>query len=131
LALGEKLVKIAEGVVDALGGLEALGIADEGCLDVARIFLFLNSEVIRTQMGVWSEAERRHWRPEGVKNSQRVESGEGLAACSFILVLHELLEVAPPPACFGAKSAEVTENKEIEFWRVPKSAEVIGSKGDR
>ena len=52
MALGEKLVKIAEGVVDALGGLEALGIADEGCLDVARIFLFLNSEVIRTQMGV-------------------------------------------------------------------------------
>jgi len=31
---------------------------------------------------------------------------------------------------FGGKSAEVTVNKEAEFWRVPKSAQATGSKGD-
>jgi hypothetical protein len=32
---------------------------------------------------------------------------------------------------FGAKSAEVTEKKQIEFWRVPKSAQTIDSKGPK
>jgi len=32
---------------------------------------------------------------------------------------------------FGGKSAEVTVNKETEFWRVPKSAQVTGIKGDK
>ena len=36
----------------------------------------------------------------------------------------------PHPGCFGGKSAEVTVNKEAEFWRVPKSAQATGSKGD-
>ena len=42
VVFGEKLVKVAEGVVDALGGLEAMGIADERCVDVARVFLSFN-----------------------------------------------------------------------------------------
>jgi len=37
----------------------------------------------------------------------------------------------PPPRVFGAKSAETIEKKRVEFWRVPKSAQTIGSKGDR
>src|SRR5438876_12382271 len=39
-------------VVDALCDLEALGVADERCVDVARIFLFFDGEVMRTQKGV-------------------------------------------------------------------------------
>src|SRR5205814_5613316 len=35
------------------------------------------------------------------------------------------------PEHFGGKSAEVTVNKETEFWRVPKSAQVTGIKGDK
>ena len=52
VVFSEKLVEVAERVVDALCGLEALGIADERCVDVARIFLFFDGEVMRTQKGV-------------------------------------------------------------------------------
>lgn len=52
VVFGEKLVKVAEGVVDPLGGLEALGIADERGVDVTRIFLFFNGQMVGTQTGV-------------------------------------------------------------------------------
>lgn len=52
MVFSEKLVQVAERVVDALCGLEALGIADERSVDVARIFLFFDGEVMRTQKGV-------------------------------------------------------------------------------
>lgn len=46
------LVEVAEGVVDALGGLQTLRIADQGSVDIGRIFLFFDGEMVGTQMGV-------------------------------------------------------------------------------
>ncbi len=44
MVLGQELVEVAEGVVDALGGLEALGIPDERRVDVGGFSLLLGSE---------------------------------------------------------------------------------------
>src|SRR5258708_27609789 len=49
--LGQELVEVAEGVVDALGGLEALGIPDERRVDVGGFSLFVGSEIVGTQAG--------------------------------------------------------------------------------
>ncbi len=39
------------GVGDALGGLEALRIADQGSVDIGRILLLFDGEMLRTQAG--------------------------------------------------------------------------------
>src|SRR5260370_41575728 len=51
VVLGQELVEVAEGVVDALGGLEALGIPDERRVDVGGFSLLLGSEMVGTQAG--------------------------------------------------------------------------------
>src|SRR5437899_3044965 len=64
---GEKLVQIAHAVVDSLGGLEALGIAYEGGRRRWRFsFCFSTARWYEHRREVWSEAKRRHWRPEEV-----------------------------------------------------------------
>jgi hypothetical protein len=57
VVLGEKLVQIAQGVVDALGGLEALGIPDERRVDVGGFSLLLGSEMVGTQAGALVRGE--------------------------------------------------------------------------
>jgi len=55
--LGQKLVEVAEGIVDALGGLEALGIPDERSVDVGTLFLFFHGEMVRAEAGVRGRGE--------------------------------------------------------------------------
>ena len=118
-------------VVDALCDLEALGVADERCVDVARIFLFFDGEVMRTQKGVLVGGEET-----ALAARRRVKlaaSGKcgGASGLQFHFGSPWRGGGYPHPGCFGGKSAEVTVNKETEFWRVPKSAQATGSKGDR
>ena len=47
--LGEEFVEVAEGVVDALGGLKALGAANERLIDVALFGFLPQGEMVRTE----------------------------------------------------------------------------------
>lgn len=50
--LGQELVEIAEGIVDSLGGLEALGIPDEGHVEILTFHLLLLGMVFGAEAGV-------------------------------------------------------------------------------
>src|SRR5260370_42460217 len=51
VVLGQELVEVAEGVVDALGGLEVLGIRGERRLDVGGFSPLLGNGLVVTQPG--------------------------------------------------------------------------------
>jgi hypothetical protein len=50
--LGQELVEVAEGIVDSLGCLKALGIPDEGSVQISTFHLFLLGMVLGTKAGV-------------------------------------------------------------------------------
>jgi len=57
VVLGEKLVKVVEGIVDALSGLEALGIPDERSVDVGGLCLLFQGEMMGAETGVRVKGE--------------------------------------------------------------------------
>ena len=64
--LSQKLVQVAESVVDALGGLEALGIPNERSVDIGGLFLFFQGEMVGTDTGVRVRDEATALTPVGV-----------------------------------------------------------------
>jgi hypothetical protein len=68
VVLGQELVEVAEGVVDALGGLEALGIPDERRVDVGGFSLLLGSEMVGTQAGALVRGEETALATRGSSN---------------------------------------------------------------
>lgn len=49
VVVSEELVEAAEGIVDALGGLEVLGVGEEGSLEVERVGFFEREHVGATE----------------------------------------------------------------------------------